>query len=54
MSVLKIFSVADAQLLQTYESPDQIAAQLQQAGVLFERWQTNQPLAEDADQDTFG
>ena len=51
MSVLKVFSADQAQILRTYESADQIATELHQAGVLFERWQANQTFSEDAEQD---
>ncbi len=51
MSELKIFSADEAQILRRHENPDQIATELHQAGVLFERWQANQVLSEDAEQD---
>lgn len=52
MSVLKVFSAAQAQVLESITDHDAIATRLHQAGVLFERWQADQPLAADADQET--
>lgn len=51
MSVLKIFSADQAQTLASADEHPRIASQLQEAGVLFERWQATQPLAQDAGQD---
>lgn len=51
MSVLKIFSATEAQVLASGEDHDWIATQLHEAGVLFQKWQTDQPLAADAGQE---
>lgn len=53
MTQLTIYTETDAQnpSLVT-EDFDTISAQLQQAGMRFERWQANQTLADDADNDS--
>ncbi len=51
MTVLKIFD-EQAELQARYDDFDAIARRLQEAEVLLERWQADQPLAEDADQET--
>lgn len=51
MSVLKVFSAEEAKRLNTFESHDQVATALHQVGVLFERWQAGQTIADDAEQD---
>ncbi len=51
MSLLKIFSADQSQCLRTVEDHDQIASELHGAGVLLERWQANQPLSNDAQQE---
>jgi len=51
MSLLKIFSAADAQLLNSIEEHQQITAELDQVGVRFEAWKASQPLSDSAEQD---
>jgi 1,2-dihydroxy-3-keto-5-methylthiopentene dioxygenase len=53
MTQLTIYTDTDAQhpLLETQDAAT-IAEQLQQAGMRFERWQADRPLAADADNDT--
>lgn len=51
MSQLTIYSDNDTTPLETLTDGAAIAARLDQAGVLFERWATPHALADDADQD---
>ena len=51
MSQLTIYSDTDTTVLETRSDGAAIAARLDQAGVLFERWATPHALADDADQD---
>ncbi|ALP53065.1 cupin [Candidatus Tenderia electrophaga] len=51
MSLLKVFSADQAQLIESIENHDRIATRLRDAGVLFERWQASQPLDHDASQE---
>jgi 1,2-dihydroxy-3-keto-5-methylthiopentene dioxygenase len=51
MSQLTIYSDTDTTVLETRSDGAEIAARLDQAGVLFERWATPHALADDADQD---
>lgn len=48
MSVLRIFQAESAQVLSNTTDFDEIATLLHGIGLRFERWQTNQPLAEGA------
>ena len=52
MSALTVYSEHGDQQATTITEFDGIAAELAKLGVQFERWQTDQPLAEDADQET--
>lgn len=51
MSLLKVFSAANAQPLRTVDVHELITAELDQIGIKFEAWQTNQPLSDTAEQD---
>jgi len=51
MSLLKVFSAADAQPLRTIDSHDLITAELDQLGIKFEAWQASQSLSDTAGQD---
>jgi 1,2-dihydroxy-3-keto-5-methylthiopentene dioxygenase len=51
MSTLKVFSTDQAQLQECVEEHDAIATRLHEAGVLFERWQAAQPLAQEVGQE---
>lgn len=50
MSLLTVYRNADANQAHTIRDPDDIARRLYTIGVTFERWEANQPLARDADQ----
>ncbi|MDH5710889.1 MAG: acireductone dioxygenase [Gammaproteobacteria bacterium] len=53
MTQLTIYTETDAQTPSLVtEDFDTISAQLQQAGIRFERWQANQPLVDAADNDS--
>ncbi len=51
MSLLTIYRHADPTQTQIYRDPDDIARRLYAIGVTFERWEANQPLAANADQE---
>lgn len=52
MSMLTVHSERDFEPFEYYADPIEIATRLKRIGVQFERWQTDQGLAEDADQAT--
>jgi 1,2-dihydroxy-3-keto-5-methylthiopentene dioxygenase len=52
MSLLTIYRHANPNDQQVIRDPDDIARRLYAIGVTFERWEANEPLAEDADQET--
>jgi len=52
MSLLTVFRHANPNDQQVIRDPDDIASRLYAIGVTFERWEANQPLAQDADQET--
>ncbi|WP_031432657.1 1,2-dihydroxy-3-keto-5-methylthiopentene dioxygenase [Methylomarinum vadi] len=52
MSQLTVYNDRSAEPGRQFSDFDDIAAQLQQIGVQFERWQASQEFAEDADGDT--
>jgi len=51
MSLLKVFSADNAQLLNSIDEHEQVAAELGRVGVRFEAWQASQPLSDSAEQD---
>lgn len=51
MSLLKVFSADDAQLVKSIEVHEQITAELTQVGIRFEAWQASQSLSGSAKQD---
>ena len=50
MSLLTVYRNADPSQAQVFRDPGDITKRLQGIGVSFERWEANQPLADDADQ----
>ena len=52
MSLLTIYRHAKPTDRQVIRDPDDIARRLHAIGVTFERWEADQPLADDADQET--
>ena len=51
MSLLKIYSADQANLLHTVAEHSEISSELGQLGIKFEAWQASQALSENADQD---
>jgi len=52
MSLLTISPETGFEPFEKIDDPEAIATRLDRIGVLFERWQADRPLPEDADQDT--
>ncbi len=51
MSLLKVFSADDEQLLCLVDAHEQITAELGQVGIKFEAWQACQPMSDSAGQE---
>jgi len=52
MSLLTVSPETGFEPFEKIDDPEAIATRLDQIGVLFERWQADRPLGDDADQDT--